>query len=494
MSSLSLTPVRPVPPPGYWALLRGNHNFRRLWLGQLVSQIGDWLDYVALLTLLLTLTGSGTVVAAMLVARFLPTFFIGPLAGVVVDRLNRKHVMVAADLARALVILGLLLVRRPEHVWISYVVVAVGVSLTAFFEPARTATIPNVTGPNELVVANALGSVTWSVSLGLGSALGGFITAVAGPQAAFVLDALSFACSAWLIGGITLPASRHTALPRIGWRAILGFADLVEGARYLRRHPPVASVVLVKSGWSLAGGLILLHSIFGERVYPLWGSAAAGIGMLATARGIGTALGPLVTRRWLGDSPRALALGIAAGFFVAGGFYLVFAAVDNLPLALVVLLVAHMGGSTLWVFSTTLLQMAVPDALRGRVFAAELALMTLGLTLSNFVTGWALDTLGWSPRTLGGLARRACVFCPAASGCVATFATLPRLETVQATNRGPTITPARGIHRCHVCSPRLAPCGVAREPCEPRSFRSHPHHHGSRPCVRTAPPVYRPPH
>lgn len=403
MTSVSVSAPPPTSPPGYWALLRDNRNFRRLWLGQVVSQIGDWLDYVALLTLLLTLTGSGTVVAAMLVARFLPTFFVGPLAGVVVDRLNRKHVMVAADLCRALVILGLLLVRRPEHVWISYVVVALCVSLTAFFEPARNATIPNVTAPHELVVANTLGSVTWSVSLGLGSALGGFITAAAGPRAAFVLDALSFACSAWLIGGIALAPRKHAAVPRIGWRAVLGFADLVEGARYLRHHPRVASVVLVKSGWSLAGGLILLHSIFGERIYPVWGSAAAGIGMLATARGIGTALGPLVARRWFGDSPRALALGIGAGFYVVGAFYLIFAAVNDLPLALVVLLTAHMGGSTLWVFSTTLLQMAVPDALRGRVFAAELALMTLGLTLSNFVTGWALDTLGWSPRTLAAL-------------------------------------------------------------------------------------------
>jgi MFS family permease len=403
MHRAPLTAASPAAPPGYWALLRDNHSFRRLWLGQLVSQIGDWLDYVALLTLLLALTGSGTVVAAMLVARFLPTFFVGPMAGVVVDRLNRQHVMVAADLCRAVVILGLLLVRKPEHVWISYVVVATCVSLAAFFEPARTATIPNVTAPNELVVANALGAVTWSVSLGLGSALGGFITAVAGSQTAFVLDALSFACSAWLIGGIALAPSRHVQAPRIGWRAVFGLADLVEGARYLRRNPPVASVVLVKSGWSLAGGLILLHSIFGERIYPLWGSAAAGIGILATARGIGTALGPVLARRWLGDSRRALAVGISAGFYVVGGFYLVFAAVNSLPLACVVLLAAHTGGSTLWVFSTTLLQMAVPDALRGRVFAAELAMMTLGLTISNFLTGWALDNLGWSPRTLAAL-------------------------------------------------------------------------------------------
>jgi hypothetical protein len=144
----------------------------------------------------------------------------------------------------------------------------------------------------------------------------------------------------------------------------------------------------------------LLHSIFGERIYHVWGSAAAGIGLLAMARGVGTAFGPVVFRRVLGDSIDSLAVGIGAGFFVVGALYLVFAAVTNLPLAVLILGVAHMGGSTLWVFSTTLLQMLVPDALRGRVFAAELALMTLGLTVSNFLTGWALDTLGFGPRTL----------------------------------------------------------------------------------------------
>jgi MFS family permease len=399
MSLAPQPPNGPAVPLGYVALLRSNRNFRRLWLGQVVSQLGDWLDYVALLTLLLQLTGSGTVVAGMLVARFLPTFVISPVAGVAVDRWNRKRIMVTADVCRAVLVLGLLLIGRAEQVWISYVVVALVVSLTAFFEPARTASIPNVTGRDELIVANTLGAVTWSVSLGIGSALGGLVTAVAGWRTAIVLDACSFACSAWLIAGIHLPPTRAAARP-LGLAGLLGVRDLIEGARYLRQHPPVASAVLVKSGWSLAGGLVLLHSIFGERVYPVWGSAAAGIGLLAMMRGIGTALGPVAARRLFGTSPVQMARGIGAGFFVAGALYLLFAATTSLPLALVVLAVAHMGGSTLWVFSTTLLQLVVPDALRGRVFAAELALMTLGMTASSFLTGWALDSLGYGPRTL----------------------------------------------------------------------------------------------
>ena len=393
-----------APPPGYIQLLRRNRSFRRLWLGQVVSQLGDWLDYVALVTLLLSLTHSGTAIAGMLVARFLPTFFASPIAGVVVDRFDRKRIMVTADLIRAVLVLGLLLVHRPDQVWFAYAIVASVVSMAAFFEPARTASIANVTAPEELLTANALGAITRSVRLTAGAGIGGLLTAIAGSRTAFVLDAASFACSAWLIGGIVMPPRARPAATRVGLFALLGVTDLVDGARYLRRHPPIATLVVVKAGWSLAaGGLILLHTIFGERIYPVWGSAAAGIGVLATTRGVGTALGPVVARRLGGDTPRAMARAIGVGFLIAGVLYVGFASAMTLPLALLTLAAAHMGGSTVWVFSTTLLQRNVPDAFRGRVFATELALLTLGFTISNLVAGWALDTAGIAPRTLAAL-------------------------------------------------------------------------------------------
>ena len=393
-----------APPRGFLDLLRRNRSFRRLWLGQIVSQLGDWLDYVALVTLLLALTHSGTAVAGMLVARFLPTFFASPIAGVAVDRLDRKRIMVTADLIRAVLVPGLLLVHRPDQVWLAYAIVASVVSMTAFFEPARTASIANVTTPEELLTANALGAITWSVSLAAGAGIGGFLMAIAGSRVAFVLDASSFAISAWLISGITLPPRERPTAAHIGLPALLGVTDLVDGARYLRRHPPVAALVVVKAGWSLAaGGLILLHTIFGARIYPIWGSAAAGIGLLATTRGVGTALGPVVARRLGGETPGAMARAIGIGFLIAGVLYLGFATVTTLPAALLTLAAAHMGGSTVWVFSTTLLQRKVPDAFRGRVFAAELALLTLGFTISSLVAGWALDTAGIGPRALAAM-------------------------------------------------------------------------------------------
>ncbi|MEW6268297.1 MAG: MFS transporter, partial [Thermodesulfobacteriota bacterium] len=398
-------------PRGYVELLRVNRDFRHLWLGQIVSQLGDWLDYVALFTLLLELTGSGTAAAGMLVARFLPGFFVSPLAGVVVDRAGRKLVMIAADLGRSVLVLGLLLVDSADDVWLAYAVVASVVVLTSFFEPARSATIPNVVEPADLVTANALSSITWSVNLAVGAAVGGFLTAAAGYRTAIVVDAASFALSAWLVARVVVPRAVPRTPParRTGLRDLLGLADLAEGAAFLRARPPLALVAIAKALWSLAGGVILLHGIFGERVYAVGGSAAAGIGLLATARGLGTALGPLVARRLAGSTVEGMTRAIGVGFFVAGAFYLAFAWVTSWPLAALALVGGHMGGSTIWVFSTVLLQRLVPDALRGRVFGAELALMTLAMTASNLATGFALDGLGWSPRALAALLGAWCI-------------------------------------------------------------------------------------
>src|SRR4029077_15407616 len=140
-----------------------------------------------------------TAVAWMMVVQFLPMAIVGPLAGVVVDRVDRKRLMIAADLFRGVMVLGLLLVQRREQVWIAYVVTAVCVAAQAFFEPARTATIPNITSADELMPANALSSATWSAMLAIGASVGGLVTVLSGRNVAFVVNALSFFVSAILI-------------------------------------------------------------------------------------------------------------------------------------------------------------------------------------------------------------------------------------------------------------------------------------------------------
>ena len=268
------------------SVLRTNRNFRLLFFGQAISQLGDWFNSVAVFALLLDLTGSATAVAWMMIVQFLPMAIVGPLAGVVVDRVDRRRLMIAADLFRGVMILGLLLVHRREQVWIAYVVTAVCVSAQAFFEPARTATIPNITSADELMPANALSSATWSAMLArrridrrAGDGAVGTKRRVH-PQRRFVLrlrdphqpDALRLDAAQ--------PARRARVSP-----TMTGVPDLLEGLRYVRARSHVAALMFVKAGWGLAGGVLLLLTIFGQRIFPVGTTSAGGIGILYGARG-----------------------------------------------------------------------------------------------------------------------------------------------------------------------------------------------------------------
>ena len=385
----------------YVALLRTNRNFRLLFIGQTISQLGDWFNAVAVFALLLDLTGSATAVAWMMIVQFLPVALVGPIAGVVVDRVDRRRLMIAADIVRGFLILGLLLVRRPGDVWLAYVVMALTVSASAFFEPARTAIIPSFTTSEELMPANALSSAMWSAMLAVGASVGGLVTAVAGRNVAFEINAASFFASAVFIRRTSYTwTAERSAKRSTGIAALTGVSDLVEGFRYMRQQTQVAALMCVKAGWGLAGGVLLLLTIFGQRIFPLGGSTAAGIGVLYGARGVGAGLGPIVLRWILGQQPRTLRRVIGPAYFVVAVFYIGLSAAPTLPLAALCVLFAHVGGSILWVFSTVLLQMEVPDRFRGRVFAVELALVTLTTSISSYWTAFALDRVGWSPRSL----------------------------------------------------------------------------------------------
>ena len=157
--------ISPVTFRSYLGLLGGNRNFRRLWGAQVVSEIGDWFYTLAIYNLLLQLTGRAGSVALALVLQVLPQTFIGPTAGVVNDRLRRKHVMIAADLGRMAIVFCMLLVRSRQVVWLVYPLLVAETILAAFFEPARSSVIPNIVGKEQVVLANTLSSATWSVNI-----------------------------------------------------------------------------------------------------------------------------------------------------------------------------------------------------------------------------------------------------------------------------------------------------------------------------------------
>lgn len=144
MADSTSKPLEITQPAGYIELLRGNRSFRQVWLGQVVSQMGDWFDTIALYTIILNLTGSGRAVGLLLVARFVPSFVFGSLSGVVADRFSRRSIMIISDLLRAVVVLGFLFVRRADQLWIVYFLTVLQLGLSTFLNRRRRRSFPRL--------------------------------------------------------------------------------------------------------------------------------------------------------------------------------------------------------------------------------------------------------------------------------------------------------------------------------------------------------------
>ena len=375
----------------YLRLIRTNANFRRLWLAQLVSEIGDWFYSLAIYDLLLETTHSGKAVSYAIIIQTLPWFFMTPLAGHLVDRFSRRLLMILADIARGFVVLGLLRARSISDVGLVYALLGLEVIFSSFFEPARNAILPNLVAAEETLPANALSSATWSFALASGAALGGIVTALLGRQVAFVVNSISFFASALLIQDIKI-VEPHLESPTVApapasANRVPGAGDelrvnsLGEGQQYLRQNPQVLVLILAKTG------LGLLHG-------------ALAMGLLYSARGVGAGIGPLLGDRFTKGREARMWKVISAGFFVIGVSYVALSRAPNIVLAALCVLCAHAGGSNVWVMSTTLLQLNVPDRFRGRVFAVDIGLLMLMVSASNYVIGVGLDTWKFTARQL----------------------------------------------------------------------------------------------
>lgn len=380
---------------GYWPLLRDNRNFRRLWYAQVTSQLGDWLDLIALQALLLRLTGSGLALGGLVVAQFLPGALFGPLAGVLSDRFSRRSIMIITDLCRAGLVLLFLFVHDPDQIWIIYLVMFLKESLSALFEPAREAVIPYITVREELVAANAIAGLTWSIMLAGGAAVGGLVAGFFGTEVAFVLDSASFLLSAAIIATIPIQEA-HLDEPR----QASSLQEFGEGIRYVFSQRDVLLYALSKALWSIGGGgVLVVIPLLGQQVFRLGADGALSMGLLSAARGLGAGIGPVLAQRLGGTSEVFLRRMIGPGFLLMALGYAGVSQAPFLWLTALAMVLAHSGASIQWVFSTTLLQLTVPHRLQGRVFAIELALFTLAVAASSSLTG-AASTSGWSPQHL----------------------------------------------------------------------------------------------
>ena len=382
----------------YLRLLGGNRNFRRLWSAQVVSEIGDWFYTLAIYNLLLQLTGRAGSVALALVLQVLPQTLIGPTAGLINDRLRRKQVMIAADIGRTAIVLCMLFIRSRAMVWLVYPLLMAETLLVAFFEPARSAVIPNIVGREDVVVGNTLSSTTWSVNLMLGAALGGVVAALFGRNVVFLLNALSFVASATLIWGMRFPEPHAEGGHPFRLRELVDFSPIMAGIRYVRSQARLRATVFLKFGLLIVGPGWVLFTVMGQNEFAVrwWGlsperGAFLGMSILLGARGLGALLGPVVAARWAGHWEPRLERAIFWGYLVAAAGYALLGIADHLWQACLCVMLAHFGSSVVWVFSTTLLQMRSDDKFRGRVFSADLGLSMFTIAAGAYLAGRFVD-------------------------------------------------------------------------------------------------------
>ena len=374
---------------GYGALLRTNTDVRRLWVGTVVSLFGDWFNTLALYRLVLDLTGSETALGGVFLTKMLPLALASPIAGVLADRLDRRKLMIGADLVRAALVLGFLFIRDAGDLWLLYVLASAQIAVSAAFSPAKNAVLPAITREGELLTANALLSATWSVMLAVGAAAGGPVVDAFGTDVVFWLDAATYLVSAVFIARIRVP--ERTPDVAEGGVVRAGLRQIADGWRYLRARPEVGRIALAKATWAVGGGgLVLALALLGDRLFPSAGTT--GIGVLFAARGLGTGLGPILARALFRDVRRWPAV-LGACTVASGVAYAGVALAGDARWAVAALVVfAHAASGANWVLSTTMLQERAEDRLRGRVFATDWLLVTLVQSLSVLVASVLMES------------------------------------------------------------------------------------------------------
>jgi MFS family permease len=386
------------------ALLLRNSNYRYTWMGQVVSEIGDYFNNVAVLALIMHQSGSGLVVSGFWLARAIPAVVAGPVAGVLLDRLDRRRIMISSDLVRAALALAFVATIRQRSPWLLYGLSAALMFASPFFTSGRSAILPAIAEAEDLHTANSLTQTTGWATLSAGSLLGGISAARFGYATAFAINALSFVFSAWCVWRIRSPygfqpkralavkAAGTAAGPSRGWR------EYLEGLAYLRSVPLLLGIGMISVGWALGGGAAqVLFALFGEQVFH---RGPAGIGALSGFAGIGLliggGLGHVLGRR---ASFEGYKRAVTVAYLFHGATYMLFSQVESYPAALVCLMLSRVGMAVTTVLNTSQLLRHTPDEFRGRVFATMETVRWPVMIFSMAAAGIASSYAG--PRTIG---------------------------------------------------------------------------------------------
>lgn len=391
---------------GFLALLRANRNYRFTWLGQVVSEAGDNFNNIAVFSLALANTHSGGVVAAILLSRAISMLPAGPIAGVLLDRMDRRRIMILSDLVRATVALCFIFAIPAGRTWLLYPLSGLLMFASPFFTSGRAAILPSIATREELHTANALTQLTQWTALAVGSFLGG-VSVLGGYQLSFLFNAASFVFSALCIGQLAIPGGfrpRGSDAPRESLtedRVLRPWREYTAGLRYMRAVPLIFGIGLINVGWASGGGAgQILLSLFGDGVFR---RGSVGIGAIWGSAGIGLIVGSLIAHRLFPRlSFRAYKNAVAIAYILHGTFYLLFSLAPSFAAAIVFIGLSRVAVGVSAVCNSSQLLRHVAHDYRGRIFSTVETWTWMTMMVSMSVAGWASSHV--SPRVIGTVA------------------------------------------------------------------------------------------
>lgn len=367
-----------------------DRSYFRLWLGQLISNFGDTLHYIAIVILVFQISGQGLAVAGAVAAETIPVLLLGPVAGVIIDRFSRKAVLIGSDLFRAALVATLI---HPLGVWHVYLVAAALSAGGTFFNPTLQAVIPSITAEEQRLAANSVAWSTGRLVQIIASAVAGGIIAALGTGPAFGFNAASFVISALLVA--SLPIAPHAGQLGSSARNGLGryLGDAGAGLRYAFRDRLVSRLLLIQALASLAvGGTGAMLVVLAERHLHL---PPSGFAWLIGAIGVGALLGPFIPNTLARDYRNAKWLFVP--YVIRGVGDVLIAIFTPLPVALLILFVYGLNTSTGMVVFNTTLQGAIPEGVRGRVFTLLDVTWSSMRLISLALGGILVDSIGIAP-------------------------------------------------------------------------------------------------
>jgi MFS family permease len=401
---------------GFLSLLRANRNYRFAWVGQIVSEAGDNFNNVAVFSLALANTRSGLVVAAILLSRAVSMLPAGPIAGVLLDRMDRRRIMILSDLVRAVIALCFILAIPLGRTWLLYLLSGLLMFASPFFTSGRASILPTIATRDELHTANSLTQLTQWTALAVGSFLGG-ISVLGGYHLAFAFNAFSFLFSAACIWQLRVPggfhprrADRARAIaapeadprePLTEDRIVRPWHEYIEGLRYMRATPLIFGIGLISVGWATGGGAAqILLSLFGDVVFR---RGSVGIGAMWGSAGVGLIIGAVVAHRIFPRlSYSAYKVTISVCYILHGLFFLLFSLSGSFVAAIFWIGMSRAAVGVSSVCNSSQLLRHVGYEFRGRVFSTVETWTWMTMMFSMSVAGWASDHT--SPRVIGAVA------------------------------------------------------------------------------------------